>query len=87
MVELVRHRRPKGPETARLYLNHRATSRLYPFSCFSRVVWFAILAVDGEKTLAVGNLNSMLASRTKTPDPFYGPLFVKPDIQVFPFGL
>jgi hypothetical protein len=31
MVRLVRHRQTKGPETDRLYLNHRATSRLYPF--------------------------------------------------------
>ncbi len=31
MVRLVRHRQTKGPETDRPYLNHRATSRLYPF--------------------------------------------------------
>ena len=30
MVELVRHRQPKAPETDRPNLNHRATSRLYP---------------------------------------------------------
>ncbi len=29
MVKLVRHRQTKGPETDRLHLNHRATSRLY----------------------------------------------------------
>jgi hypothetical protein len=32
MIGLVRHRQTKGPETDRLSLNHRATSRLYPFS-------------------------------------------------------
>jgi hypothetical protein len=32
MVWLVRHRQTKGPETDRLHLNHRATSRLYPLS-------------------------------------------------------
>jgi hypothetical protein len=32
MVKLVRHRRPKGSETDRLHLSHRATSRLYPMS-------------------------------------------------------
>jgi hypothetical protein len=31
MVELVRHRQTKEPATARLPLNHRATSRLYFF--------------------------------------------------------
>jgi hypothetical protein len=30
-AELVRHRQTKGPATDRLHLNHRATSRLYPF--------------------------------------------------------
>ena len=30
MVELLRHRRTKGPATDRRHLNHRATSRLYP---------------------------------------------------------
>ena len=34
MVGLVRHRRTKGPETDRPYLNHRATPRLHP--CGSR---------------------------------------------------
>jgi len=29
MGQLVRHRQTKGPATARLPLNHRATSRLY----------------------------------------------------------
>ena len=29
MVKLMRHRQTKGPETDRLNLNHRATSRLY----------------------------------------------------------
>jgi hypothetical protein len=29
MVELVRHPQTKGRVTARLHLNHRATSRLY----------------------------------------------------------
>jgi hypothetical protein len=29
MDRLVRHRQPKGPETDRPVLNHRATSRLY----------------------------------------------------------
>jgi hypothetical protein len=33
-IELVRHRRTKGPETDRLSLNHRATSRLYPLFAF-----------------------------------------------------
>ena len=28
-VELLRHRRTKGPATDRFHLNHRATSRLY----------------------------------------------------------
>jgi hypothetical protein len=28
----MRHRRTKGPETDRPLLNHRVTSRLYPFS-------------------------------------------------------
>jgi len=28
----MRHRQPKGPETDRPVLNHRVTSRLYPFS-------------------------------------------------------
>jgi len=31
MVRLVRHRQPKGSETDRLNLNHRATPRLYRF--------------------------------------------------------
>jgi hypothetical protein len=31
MAELVRHRQTKEPVTDRLPLNHRATSRLYPF--------------------------------------------------------
>ena len=31
MVKLVRHPQTKGRETDRLNLNHRATSRLYPF--------------------------------------------------------
>jgi hypothetical protein len=31
-AELVRHRQTKGPATDRLHLNHRATSRLYPFT-------------------------------------------------------
>jgi len=31
-VELLRHRQTKGPATDRLYLNHRATSRLYPIT-------------------------------------------------------
>ena len=31
-AELLRHRQTKGPETDRLNLNHRATSRLYPVS-------------------------------------------------------
>ncbi len=35
-VGLVRHRRTKGPETDRRSLNHRATSRLYPFRLPSR---------------------------------------------------
>jgi hypothetical protein len=30
-VQLVRHPQPKERVTDRLYLNHRATSRLYPF--------------------------------------------------------
>jgi hypothetical protein len=30
-AELLRHRQTKGPATDRLHLNHRATSRLYPF--------------------------------------------------------
>ena len=29
MDKLLRHRQPKGPETDRLLLNYRATSRLY----------------------------------------------------------
>ncbi len=32
MVQLVRHPQTKERETDRLYLNHRATSLLYPFS-------------------------------------------------------
>ena len=31
MVQLVRHLQTKERETDRLYLNHRATSLLYPF--------------------------------------------------------
>jgi len=31
MVELVRHRQPKGAATARLILNHRAMSRLHSY--------------------------------------------------------
>jgi hypothetical protein len=34
-VKLVRHRQTKEPATARLHLNHRATSRLYPFPLLS----------------------------------------------------
>jgi hypothetical protein len=32
MDGIMRHRQPKGPETDRPVLNHRVTSRLYPFS-------------------------------------------------------
>ena len=32
MVQLVRHPQTKERDTDRLYLNHRATSRLYPYS-------------------------------------------------------
>jgi hypothetical protein len=31
MVQLVRHPQTKERDTDRLHLNHRATSRLYPF--------------------------------------------------------
>ncbi len=37
MGQLVRHRQTKGPATARLPLNHRATSRLYLCVNFQRV--------------------------------------------------
>jgi hypothetical protein len=39
MAGLVRHRQPKGPETDRPRLNHRATPRLYftaPGTCTGR---------------------------------------------------
>ena len=37
MVGIVRHRQPKGSETDRPHLNHRATSRLYKFIGRQRV--------------------------------------------------
>jgi len=37
---LLRHRQTKGPETDRLHLNHRATSRLYTmYSLLWALVW------------------------------------------------
>src|SRR5512135_2405740 len=36
IARLLRHRRPKGPETDRPSLNHRATSRLYTFLLHDR---------------------------------------------------
>ena len=48
MVQLVRHPQTKGRETDRLDLNHRATSRLYPFLKLrthppGRRPWFGLL--------------------------------------------
>jgi len=40
MVQLVRHPQTKERDTDRLHLNHRATSRLYPF--LTRVFWHTI---------------------------------------------
>lgn len=36
MDELMRHRQPKGSETDKLILNHRATSRLYLVTAIDR---------------------------------------------------
>ena len=44
MVQLVRHPQTKGRETDRLHLNHRATSRLYPFFELGVVSRFATTA-------------------------------------------
>ena len=41
MVKLVRHRQPKGSETDRLHLSHRATSRLYSMRRFLRLIYSA----------------------------------------------
>ena len=35
MMEILRHRQPKGSATDRLHLNHRATSLLYRRNLFS----------------------------------------------------
>jgi len=45
MVGILRHRQPKGSETDRPYLNHRATSRLYTFFISKRFGYVSLSIV------------------------------------------
>jgi hypothetical protein len=53
MVRLLRHRQPKGSVTDRPYLNHRATSLLYPNVEVHVIVDSPIIAFEASSILDI----------------------------------